>query len=188
MLKRALIASCMILGFSISSANAMLGAGIGPYVDINGGYGFSDSNTINSAVNQKNSGFGYNINAGWMFIPFIGLEAGYTKYTDVTYRLNNQNQSASSDSYDIAIKGVAPLPLTGFSLYGKLGVGQLRQGSLNFSSNNIDKQTANNLYWAVGAKYDIALGFYSQLQYAVQQGGNSLPSNSLLSLGIGYQL
>lgn len=173
---------------TLSTHNALALLGVNPYIDLNGGYAFSDSKTINGADNQKDSGFGYNINAGVMFMELVGIEAGFTQYPDVTYRYNGNDQSASLYGYDLALKGDAPLPLTGLSLVGKLGIGRLNQGSLNFSGSQISSEKGNNLYWAMGLKYDLSFGFYTQLLYQVNQGSSNIPSSSLLSLGLGFQL
>ncbi|MCF6767494.1 porin family protein [Thiotrichales bacterium 19S11-10] len=160
---------------------------IGPYIDINGGYTFSGPNTISNAVNQKDGGLGYNLNVGWMIVPIVGVEAGFINYPDVTYRYNATNQSASLSSYNIAVKGDAPLPMDGLSLIGKLGIGRLNQGSLDFTNNKIDKKHNNNLFWGLGFKYKLAHGFYSVIQYQVNQ-GEGLPSSALLSFGLGFEL
>ncbi|MCF6765850.1 porin family protein [Thiotrichales bacterium 19S3-7] len=184
-----IIAICISIGFvllPLKNASALILGG-GPYVDINGGYAFSDSLTVQNAVNQKDNGYGFSVNAGWMIVPLVGIEAGYTKYPDVKYRYNGNDQTASLYGYDIAVKGQAPL-VYGFSLIGKVGIGRLNQGSLEFSGNTISSQKGNNLFWAVGLKYELVYGFYSQLIYQVNQSSSNIPTSSMLTLGIGYQL
>ncbi|MCF6775324.1 porin family protein [Thiotrichales bacterium 19X7-9] len=184
-----IICMCIMLSFIIlplKNASALIFGG-GPYIDINGGYAFSDSLTVQNAVNQKDNGYGFNINAGWMVMPLVGIEAGFTHYPDVKYRYNGNDQSASLYGYDLAVKGQAPLAF-GFSLIGKVGIGRLNQSSFDFTGNSIASQKGNNLFWAVGLKYELVYGFYSQLIYQVNQGSSNIPTSSMLTLGIGYQL
>lgn len=61
---------------------------------------------VGAGVNTTTSTAAYNVNAGYMFNDYIGVEGGYTKY--------------GANYWDVAAKAVLPIPVV--DIYGKLGM------------------------------------------------------------------
>lgn len=89
------------------------------------------------------SGLGGNVNFGYKFFPYMGVEAGYSQYPNSTISTPSSvippNAKAATDkhySYDLAVKGIYPICQTGLELFGKLGGGHVT------SNMNIKNATA----------------------------------------------
>ncbi|MCX8515352.1 MAG: hypothetical protein RL017_257 [Pseudomonadota bacterium] len=86
----------------------------------------------NIGVNTANSDLGLNVNGGYLFNSFYGVEAGITG-------------SNNYFMYDAAAKGILPLGSI-INLYGKLGLG-------------VNSYTGNNSSTNVGLLYGAGVGF-----------------------------
>lgn len=77
---------------------------------------------LNLGANTSWNTVGLNLDAGYMFNNYIGLEGGFTYSPGYTYKWgHNYSYDTSYWMLDGAVKGVLPLTSI-FSLYGKLGL------------------------------------------------------------------
>lgn len=90
--------------------------------------------TMNSLSADTSNSFGTNINAGYMFNRYYGVEGGLI-YSPVSISgAASNNNSLNYYALDAAIKGVIPFSHI-FSLYGKIGVSQNLFDNYSKSSN-----------------------------------------------------
>lgn len=141
------------------------------------------------------SGIGGNVNLGYKFMPFFGLEIGYSQYPNSVIRDSNGTEAAKDKHYSYGIwgRGIVPISDSGFELFAKLGVSRIT------SSINIQNQTAANnmaldssshsatgLYWGVGGQYYLMPEFAIVGQWQTAQGNDNTGTESLLSIGISF--
>ena len=163
------------LGLGATPAEALI------YADIKGGYAFTGDSQINNFSNEEKGNFGYEANVGIFFLPFLGAEVGYNSFWDVTYKNNNTgaSETANLNGYHIALKGQVDLPLDIFVM-GKAGVGSMIQGAIDGQD-----KTNYNLYWSLGAGYNINDYVYVNGSYTQIQGSNNIPAAGLAGVGVG---
>lgn len=119
---------------AVSAVNAYAGS---PYVDANIG------------VMTNNSDLALNLDAGYMFNKFLGLEGGFTGSNGYTL-------------YDGAAKGVLPLGI--IDLYGKIGMGV---------SSWSGGSSQTGLLYGAGVAFPIAPMFQLHIEdYAMSGNGN----------------
>jgi len=124
----------LALVMALSAISAYAGS---PYVDANVG------------VMTNNSDLALNLDAGYMFNKYLGLEGGYT---------GSNNYSL----FDGVAKGVLPLGIV--DLYGKIGMG--------FSTWS-GSSTNTGLLYGVGVAFPIAPMFQLHIEdYAISGNGN----------------
>lgn len=190
--RRSAYVSAIIWALSATSVFAAMSAPKGWYMDINAG----SSNLSGKSYPGKASsaGIGGSGTVGYKFMPYFGAEAGYTIYGNTDIDDTSTNTTAGFDrhySYDLALKGIFPVQQSGFELFGKLGIGQVK------SSIGIDNQTAaNNLllganshtatgvYLAGGGQYYFSSTMAVNAQYAYAKGNSSTGNPSLISAGL----
>lgn len=182
-MKRVLLA-LGLLGLFINSAWGIFGTG--PYIEGNIGYSGTGTSTINQASGRIDGAnlnhFGWNINTGVMFFG-LGVEAGYTRYSDLQY--TSGDHSAPADMYSIHLAARVNHSVGPIMLFGKLGYGQLHRGSFQLPKVNEDARQASSLFWGFGAGIKVAV-VTLQAQYQQVQGNNGLPTVNMLSAGVGY--
>lgn len=142
------------------------------------------------------SGFGWNVNAGYRFMPFFGAEIGYTKYADTDGKIFGQKVAkTNSYSYDIAGKGILPLSDTGAELFAKLGVVRMNSHvkqindafvAANGVVVNSGSHTSTNILMGVGAEYAFLPNLMVNIQWQRAKGNNTIGDLDLLSAGLGY--
>jgi OOP family OmpA-OmpF porin len=106
---------------------------VGPYLGGGLGWGTIGSKTYNGINNENtNGGVSGRVFAGLTFTPNLGLEAGFTKFTDVNYSANNNiiSEKLKIQSYAVDMVGKVTLPLeNNFSLFGKVGGAYLNENA-----------------------------------------------------------
>lgn len=168
----------------------------GWYGEINGGASKAfGKNYIGSTVRE--TGFAWNLDGGYKFVPFFAVEGGYTRYADAVIR-NSQNNITARDrhySYDIASKGILPLSTSGFELFGKLGVARMMStiGSVDSKAAAVDSlsfdtsiKSATGLYLAAGCDFALLSSLSANVQWARARGGHNTGSADLYSAGINF--
>lgn len=144
---------------------------------------------------SSNTGFAGNANLGYKFMPYFGLEVGYSKYADITIKDNNGTKAASDRHYtvDVAAKGIIPFADSGFEAFAKIGVARVASdvkvddaasaAALGIANN---KHNATGLYAGAGAQYAIMpeLALVGQWQRA--QGSSSTGNFDLYTLGLSF--
>jgi len=200
--KRILLTSIAI-AIVTPSAIAMTGLGTMPLPQgwyAEGNYGLTKSTGKSYPTHtNKNSGTGWNVNAGYKFMPYVGIEAGYTRYA-ATRLQNTAGTTAAHDNHqavDLAVKGIAPLGCSGVELFGKLGINRISSkiSGVNASAAAVNSLTfdtrgknSTGLYLAAGAQATFTPYIQANLQWAQAYGNNSTGNQALYSLGISYIL
>ena len=134
MKKRILILLALITASSVYAANSV-------YVDANAGLNTSYAD-----------GLGLNLNVGYLFNSYLGVEGG------VTYGASNINWNGGNNyyMYDAAVKGVLPLSDV-FALYGKLGVGYNTYSSCSGCINGYQYTGSNiGMLYGAGAQFNLS--------------------------------
>jgi len=109
----------------------------GIYGDALAGYGKVNVDGYN--IDGKNKGFNGNLDLGYKFNKYIGVEAGYNYFRKIA--------DENSYSYDAAVKGILPIEGTCFELFAKAGVAQAH------ALGKYDAKTRTVALGAVGASY-----------------------------------
>lgn len=154
------------------------------YGDIDAGYGPVGSNSVDGWDNQSNGLFGYQLNVGINFLPFLAVEAGYNGFANIEYKDSSGTEADTTlNGYHVALKGQIDLP---FDVYvmGKAGLGSLVQSSFK----DVGTKINYNLYWSVGGGYNINDTFYIEGAYSQIQGSSGVPTAGLGSVGFGINL
>ena len=125
----------------------------------------------NSSDGDDNNALGYNVNAGYKFIPFLGLEAGYTSYG------TSSSSFTGNHAIDIAVKGIIPFPEIGAEIFAKLGGAKVYPN---------DSDNESGLYYSFGGSYYFTSHFSGILQWSQARGGKDAGPFDLLSIGFGY--
>lgn len=195
------IAALIVAGMATfnvtTSALAAVAAPMGWYVE--GNVGTSRLNNYSNGRNtsiDNGSGFGWNVDAGYKFMPYFGAEIGYTAYGNANINNSGGVKAAtvkSRYSYDLAAKGMLPITDSGFELFGKLGIARLHVnaadvGGLARAANiGVGTQNKTGGYIALGGDYSFMPNLAANLQWARAQGGkNSTGNADLFSLGVTY--
>ncbi len=159
----------------------------GWYIEGNGGYAkFSQA-----SYSTSTSGISWNVDVGYKFMPYFGLEIGYTRYTNSSVK-NNVGDSiatAKPSALDLAMRGI--LPLGSFEPFAKLGVSQISSHIVFDEWNVVSPVSAGvhtyfNVYMAVGAAYYISPNVAGHAEWARAVGNNSTGTYDLWSLGITF--
>ncbi len=125
-----------------------------------------DSNDDN---NNSSTALGFNVNVGYKFLPFFGVEGGYTTYG------KSSSSFTGNHAFDIAAKAIIPFPEVGAELYAKLG------GAQTYPE---DDGNSTNLFYGFGADYWLYSNMSILMQWT-QAKSNAGPLN-LFSIGIGF--
>ena len=174
--------------FSLTTFSFASWADTGPYVEFNLGYSSTGSSSIDKAVDlvkKENSHFGYNLNAGLMFLGFGG-EVGYTRFADINY--HNGTDSAPADLYGLHVAFKSEHGFGPIFVMGKLGCGQLHRGQVTVSKVKEDRSEKSGLYYGFGAGFTFMPTLSLVAQYQQILGTGSMPNAALTSLGINWTL
>lgn len=186
-------ASATALLLASSSAFAINSLPMGWYIDANAGS--TDISNTNYPGSVSNSGTGVSGDLGYKFMPYLGMEFGYTYYANTVIKngAGTKAGTVKNYSYDIAGKGILPLMDTGFELFAKLGASRVS------ASTSINSQTAANglglgssshsktgLYFGGGAAYYFFPEFGATIQWMRAQGDNQTGDMDLISAGLEF--
>lgn len=148
------------------------------------------SNTNFGGASTSSSGLGGNANLGYKFMPYAGMEIGYSQYPTTKINASDGTRigSAKHYSYDIAAKGIIPISDSGFEAFAKLGAQHI-QSRLTNDDSSFDisgSHSSTGLYMGVGGQLNIMpeLGIVVQWQRA--QGSSSTGTEDLYSVGLAF--
>lgn len=130
--------------------------------------GITNTNTSDSD-NNSSTALGFNVNVGYKFMPFFGLEGGYTTYG------TSSSSFTGNHAIDIAAKAIIPFPEVGAELYAKLGGAQTYP-------NEADNSTG--LFYGFGADFWVFSNMSILMQWTQAKSSDG-PLN-LFSIGIGF--
>ncbi|MDX1900465.1 MAG: outer membrane beta-barrel protein [Gammaproteobacteria bacterium] len=197
-----IVKNCIIgiLGIATSGV-AMLASAAVPLPD--GWYleGNIGSSSIHNATYVQNgstsgSGFGWNVNVGYLFMPYFAAEMGYTNYAHTQGKFDGtQVATGTIYSYYLAGKGVLPLSDSGFELFAKLGVHRIHSSVLTrndgfIAANNVTVYSGTNTHTGVllgiGAAYAFRPELLGNLQWVRAKGNSRTGDMDLASIGMSY--
>ncbi|OGT36875.1 MAG: hypothetical protein A3F11_08830 [Gammaproteobacteria bacterium RIFCSPHIGHO2_12_FULL_37_14] len=144
---------------------------------------------------NSSSGLGGNINVGYKFMPYVGVELGYTRYANTTIDDQNSTEAGSDKhySYDLAGKGIIPIGTGNFELFGKFGIQRIYSSisiSNTTAANNIGlgsgQHSTTGYYLGVGGEYYFSPEFAAVAQWARANGNSSTGTLDLYSVGVSY--
>lgn len=183
----------------IAEANAAVPS---PYVGGQIGWGKVELEDT-SFRNLKDNGLAGRVFGGWLLNKNFGLEAGYTRFHDVSLSSSHSFYSVNGklETYAIDLVGKAIIPLQhGFSVYGKLGVAYLNQSvNMKMSSGRFSQTSfsvsEHNYYptFGLGLGYDITQNVVADVSYSrIQRVGSShaydsLSSTNFVGFGLTYK-
>ena len=175
----------LAFGFASMSAFAVSAKESGIYLEGNVGYA-KVKESVTNASKDNNTGFGWNVNAGYKFMPYFAAEVGFLGYPN-----ENFGEAKGSQNYaiDVAAKGILPFSDSGFSLFGKLGSAWVhhriepKSGYTLTNSGTYKKFTA---LVGVGAAYAFTENFEVLLQGSATTKNGNVPSMWLGTLGVSY--
>lgn len=186
-----LVATC-----AMTSVFAAIPVPSGWYLEGNVGSSSVHNGKYVNGGSTSGSGLGWNVNAGFRFMPFFGAEIGYTKYADTDGKILGQKVAkTNSYSYDIAGKGILPISDTGAELFAKLGVVRINSHvkqtndafvAANSIVVNSGTHTSTNLLMGVGVEYAFLSNLMANIQWQRAKGNNIIGDLDLLSAGLGY--
>lgn len=161
---------------------------------LEGNVGNSKVSNVSYAAGSSltSSGVGLNLNVGYKFIPFFGMEAGYTKYANTSSKVGNVKvASASYYSYDIAAKPLLPIGDTGAELFAKLGIAHLHSkvtadSTVPGVAVSTGKNNVNGYYFGLGADYYFLPMAAINGQWQRAKGNSQTGTLDLYSLGLSY--
>lgn len=169
---------------------------MGWYLEGNAGWSNPQNKNYGAGTSTSNTGFGWNANVGFKFMPYLGLEGGYTKYGDTNVNANGTKVAKDVHfSYDLAFKGILPLSDTGAELFAKLGAARIKSHTIitnptaaNNAGVNIPAgtNTVIGFYMGVGGEYAFFPYLLGNVQWARAKGNNKTGNLDLYSIGIAY--
>lgn len=174
-------------------ALAVMSVPDGWYVEANVGSTHLSNKTYPGS--SSSSGVGGNANIGYKFMPYLGVEIGYTRYANTSIKDQTGTKAATDKhySYDIAAKGILPITNSGFEPFAKVGVERVNSHvSINnaTAANNIgigsSQHSATGLYLGAGAQYYFTSEFAAVAQWQRATGSSGTGTMDLLSLGLSF--
>lgn len=187
----------ILLASMTLSASAAVPLPVGWYGE--GNIGLPDVSHVDYAAGATNntSGIAWNINVGYKFMPFFGLEGGYTNYGTTNADVNNTKVAkATSQSYDIAGKAMLPIQNSGFEFLAKIGVGRAKTHTTSTNPSyatahgiavNAGTQEDTTMFYGLGGEYAYTPEMLVNAQWMRSVGSSSHTGNlDLYSIGVSY--
>jgi hypothetical protein len=179
-----------------SSAYAVTSIPNGWYLEGNAGITKQNDKSYGTGSNTNSSGIGANINLGYKFMPFMALEAGYTRYSDTTVK-NNAGVKAFRDRHytaDIAVKGILPVASSGFEAFAKLGYHRTKSDiniddSAAAAALGYTKQTGRfgkGAYIGLGGQYYFMPELAMVVQWQRAKSNSSIGTMNFFSAGLSF--
>lgn len=175
-------------------ALAVMSAANGWYLE--GNVGGSRLSGISFNGSTKTSGLAGNADVGYKFMPFFGMEIGYTRYSNISIKDQTTDTKAgngSTYSIDLAGRGIIPIGDSGLEGFAKIGVSRISTHvslSNSAAASNIGLSASTNnttsLYLAIGGAYNFTPDLAANLQWAQAQGNSKTGTGSLASVGMSY--
>ncbi|OGT55290.1 MAG: hypothetical protein A3F43_03475 [Gammaproteobacteria bacterium RIFCSPHIGHO2_12_FULL_42_10] len=145
-------------------------------------------------VSVSGSGLGANANVGYKFMPFLGIEIGYTRYPNGPWKISSSDTKIGNStyySYDAAAKGIVPIIDSGLEAFAKVGVGHIvshlsitDSTSANSVSVGGSSHSATGLFTGLGLQYYLMPEIAFLAEWTRMQGSSSTGNEQLISGGI----
>jgi hypothetical protein len=169
----------------------------GWYVEANAGSSHLSNKSYGSG-SASSSGWGGNANLGYKFMPFLGLEIGYSQYAKTTIQTPSgpDQQKAAQDnhySYGIWARGILPIADSGVELFGKLGAQRItsrvtiqNQQAANQIGIGASRHGSTGLFIGIGGQYYFYPEIAAVVQWQRAQGNSSTGTEDLYSIGFSF--
>jgi OmpA-OmpF porin, OOP family len=178
-----LVTTCGLTGVAMAQSNGIKSDGF--YVDANLGWGKSGSKSdVNDFKAQyggsvKNSGFVWNVNLGYKFMPYLAADVGFWGYPDAKLTVSSNTAKIKPYLGVLAVKGILPLE-DGFSLYAKTGPAWYHDSISADGIGGVEKDNAFTWYFGLGANYNLTENFYlgAGVNYSLKRDNSDSSSSS----------
>ena len=190
----------MVIGLSFLGSTSIFAVSTLPcgwYLE--GSYGVTTVSNENYSgiTSEDNNGQGWNLSAGYKFMKFLAIDAGYTSYDATRLKNSVGTTVAQVQHYSIngAVKGILPLWTTGVELYAKAGVAYLNSsvGNVDDAAAAVDSlvidsdtKTSTGPFAGLGISYALAPEISVLLQGTRAFGSSSTGQMNLISLGFNW--
>lgn len=189
-----------LLGVAATSAPVIASAAVplpdGWYLEANVGQSSIHSGKYVVNGSTTGSGFGWNINLGYLFMPYFAAEMGYTNYSHTQGKYGGtQVATGTMYSYDLAGKGILPVSDSGFAIFAKIGVQRIHSQVLTRNNafivaNNVTVNSGTATHTGVlvglGASYAFRPELLGVAQWQRAKGNTKTGDLDLLSIGVSY--
>jgi hypothetical protein len=190
----AIIGGLAALSLSASTL-AIMSVPSGWYLEGNAGSAHLSNRSYGHGNSSTQSGLGGNVNLGYKFMPYFGLEIGYSQYPNANVK-NAAGSKVARDkhySYDLAGKGIVPIADSGAELFAKLGIQRINShvSSTNASAASSagvgsGHHSATGLYLGIGGQYYFMPELAVVVQWQGAQGNNKTGNENLFSGGLSF--
>ena len=167
----------------------------GWYFEANGGTSRQQDTSNNGRLSSNMTGLGGSGNIGYKFMPYVGVEAGYTQYSLERLELNNVTVLKNRPyDYHAAVKGIIPIGNSGFEPFAKIGYARVKTkyqvidpALLAVSNATASNASSSGVYLGVGAEYYFMQEFAVIVQWARAKGNGSVTGEmDLYSIGASF--
>ena len=199
MKKLALGLGVAALALSTTAMAANTGWYAGGQLGWNKYYNTSASGSSLSLKAKSTSGVGYGVHAGYNFMKYFGLQLGFQKYSDLTYKTTTSNATAVTGKYyDISLMAMGYYNLSNtMDLFGGVGMAYVKEKESVSGSSKTQNFYRPKL--AVGLGYNLDQNWNVNLSYSYIFGKGKLkdvtsssnldkysPAITMLALGVDY--
>lgn len=187
-------AICSITAFSaVIPAYADMSVPNGWYLEANAGTARESGKSYPG--NASRSSASGNGNVGYKFMPYFGLEAGYSYYAQTTIKGAGGTKAGFDKhySFDLAGKGIVPITDSGFELFAKVGVARISSqvtlknaataAAIGLTSGSHNK---TGIYLGLGGQYYVMPDLAIVVQWQRAQGSSQTGTFDLYTAGLSF--
>ena len=177
---------------SVAFAGGFVELGVG-----NGKVSGSGTECASAAdVSCKKTGAGYKVGGGYMFNENVGAELAYYSMADLKATVPGYAGSVKLKTTGISVGALGAIPVAkDLKLLGRLGLVDASSkvsasGAFYILPGEATSKSSTNLYWGVGASYDVGSNVDLSLNYesfSAKNPGNEKYTASMFSLAAGYK-
>jgi hypothetical protein len=161
---------------------------------LEGNAGTSHLSNVSYPGSSSTTGWSYNANGGYKFMPYLGVEVGYSRFADTKIKtMSTTVASVMHNSYGAALRGILPISDSGFEAFAKVGVQRsyarttIKDTTLaNSIGVTASSHSKVNAWVGAGIQYYVMpeLAIVGQWQRA--QGNSSTGNEDLYTLGLSF--
>lgn len=168
---------------------------MGWYGEADAGYTKLTGKNYTNSSSIKTDAPGWQGAIGYKFNPYVAAEASYSLYADTRIR-NSLGVTAARDkhrSVNLTSKFMLPIKDTGFELFAKVGLSQIKSkiGRIDSGAaavNNMTFDTSNKTsvgpFWGVGGEFYFTPNVAGVIQYQQARGSSKTGNLAFASVGL----